>query len=99
MNIDVHFKHMEASDALRGYVAEKSDKLKKYFDGKLHLTWNFNKEHGEFISHCHAVGNHLDMFGEGRAADAYATVDLAIAKLEKQLQRQKEIITNHKTTT
>lgn len=97
--LDIHFKHMESSDSLRAYATEKSEKLKKYFDGKIHVTWTFDKEHGEFISHCHIVGSHLDFFGEGHANDAYATVDSAITKLEKQLKKHKEIITNHKGAT
>lgn len=95
MIVDIHFKHMDASDSLRDYAQEKSLKLKKYLDGKVHITWTFDRDHGEFISHCHAVGSHLDIFGEGRSEEAYATVDMAVAKLEKQLRRHKEIITNH----
>lgn len=95
MIVDIHFKHMDSSDSLRDYANEKSLKLKKYLDGKVHATWTFDKEHGEFISHCHVVGSHIDLFGEGRSEEAYATVDMAVAKLEKQLRRHKEIITNH----
>lgn len=96
MIVDIHFKHMESSDSLRDYATEKSDKLKKYFEGKVHVTWTFDKEHGEFIAHCHTVGNHIDMFGEGRADEAYATVDMTVARLEKQLRKHKEIVTHHK---
>lgn len=95
MIVDIHFKHMDSSESLREYATEKSLKLKKYLDGKVHITWTFDREHGEFISHCHAVGSHLDIFGEGRSEEAYSTVDMAVAKLEKQLRRHKEIITNH----
>lgn len=97
MIVDIHFKHMDASDSLRDYATEKSAKLKKYFDGKVHVTWSFTKEHGEFISHCHAVGSHIDLFGEGQADEAYATVDMAITRLEKQLKKHKEIVTDHKS--
>jgi putative sigma-54 modulation protein len=97
MIVDIHFKHMDSSDSLRDYATEKSEKLKKYFDGKVHVTWNFTKEHGEFISHCHAVGSHIDLFGEGRADEAYASIDLAIMRLDKQLKKHKEIVTDHKS--
>ena len=97
MIVDIQFKHMDASDSLRDYATEKSGKLKKYFDGKVHVTWNFAREHGEFVSHCHAVGSHLDLFGEARADEAYATVDMALSRLEKQIKKQKEIVTGHKS--
>ena len=98
MIVDFHFKHMDSSDSLRDYATDKSGKLKKYLDGKIHVTWNFTKEHGEFISHCHIVGSHIDMFGEGSADEAYATVDMAIARLEKQLKKHKDIVTDHHST-
>lgn len=97
MIVDIHFKHMDTSESLRAYATEKSEKLKKYFEGKVHVTWSFTKEHGEFISHCHTVGSHIDLFGEGRADEAYATVDMAVTRLEKQLKKHKEIVTDHKT--
>lgn len=96
MILDIHFKHMESSDSLRDYATEKSEKLKKYLDGNVHVTWTFDKEHGEFIAHCHLVGNHIDFFGEGRSTEAYATVDVALAKLQKQIRKHKEILTEHK---
>ena len=95
MIINIAFKHTDPSDSLKAYAEEKSSRFKKYFQGKVHMTWTFDKEHGEFIAHCHLVGNSMDYFGESRANDAYATVDLAIAKLEKQLRKHKEIVTNH----
>jgi len=97
MIVDVSFKHMDPSDALRDYMKEKSEKLKKFFDGKVHLTWNFTKEHEEFIAHCHLVGNHMDYFGEARATEAYASVDQTIHRIEKQIQKHKEIITGHRS--
>ena len=98
MIVDVHFKHMDSSDSLRDYATDKSEKFKKYLDGKLHITWNFSREHGDFVAHCHIVGNHIDMFGEGDADDAYATVDMAISRLEKQLKKHKDIVTDHHST-
>jgi putative sigma-54 modulation protein len=97
MIVDFHFKHMDSSDTLRNHATEKSERLKKYFEGKVHVTWNLSKEHGEFISHCHVVGSHIDLFGEGQADEAYAAVDMAVTRIEKQLKKHKEIVTDHKT--
>ena len=97
MTVDFHFKHMDSSDSLRDYATDKSEKLKKYFDGKIHVTWSFSKEHGEFISHCHVVGSHIDLFCVGSADEAYATVDMAITRLEKQLKKHKDIVTDHQS--
>ena len=95
MIIDFAFKHMPASDALRDYANEKSDKLRKFFDGKIHVKWNFTREHEDFIAHCHLMGNHMDFFGEATTKDAYASIDEAIVKTEKQIKKHKEKVTDH----
>jgi len=95
MNLNLTFKHMEASEAVRTYTLEKSEKLKKFFEGKISVTWNFVVEKQEQIAHCHLVGNHIDYFGEGRTPDIYASIDAVIERLEKQLRKHKEIVTNH----
>ena len=95
MIINVSFRHMEASEALKEYVNDKSEKFKKYFQGKVHATWSFVVEKQEHIAHCHLVGNNMDYFGEAKTEDMYASVDLALEKIEKQLKKHKEIVTNH----
>jgi len=89
------FKNIDSSDSLKTYAEEKAERFKKYFDGNVELTWTFDKQHGEFVSHCHLIGNRMDYFGEGQATDAYATVDLALTRLEKQIKKHKEIVTDH----
>lgn len=95
MIISISFKHMDTSEALKAYTEEKSERLKKYFDGKIHLTWNFSVENMEKIAHCHLVGNHMDYFGEAGTEDFHASVDQAIDRIEKQIRRHKEIVKDH----
>lgn len=95
MKIDVSFKNIDRSESLKTYVEEKSARLKPFFQGQIHLTWNFSVEHGEKIAHCHAVGNHMDYFGEATTPEFHSSVDLALDKIEKQIRKHKEKVTNH----
>jgi putative sigma-54 modulation protein len=95
MQIDMTFKHMEASEAVRTYATEKSEKLKKYFDGKVHVTWNFVVEKQEHVAHCHLVGNRMDYFGEARTTEMHASIEDALDKVEKQIRKHKEVVTKH----
>src|SRR4051812_44161480 len=95
MVLNISFKHMDASDALKAYVAEKSEKLAKYFRGKITVTWNFTIEKQNRVAHCHLLGNNMDYFGEAATEDLYASVDVAVEKIEKQLRKHKEIVRNH----
>ncbi len=95
MNLQISFKNIDASDALRGYATEKSDKLKKYFDGKIDVRWTFSVGKHNFNAHCHMTGNNMDYYSDSEASDIYACVDLTVDKIEKQLRKHKEIVTNH----
>jgi putative sigma-54 modulation protein len=95
MELHYSFKHMGPSDTLRDYAAEKSQKLAKYFDGKSNVTWSMSVEKQNRIVHCHLVGRNLDCFGEAVSEDFYASIDLALEKIEKQLRKHKEIVKDH----
>ncbi len=95
MELNMSFKHIEPSDLIKTYAEEKSGRFKKYFNGKIRVTWNFTKEKQNSIAHCHLVGDHMDYFGEMTSHDLYAAVDLVADKIDKQLRKHKEIVKNH----
>ncbi len=95
MIINLRMKNIEVNDESKKLVHEHSEKLSKYFEGRIHITWNFELERNIYISHCHMVGNHMDYFGEGRSDGFALSVDLALEKIERQLKKHKEIVTDH----
>ncbi len=95
MIINYRMKNIEVDDASKSTVHEHSEKLAKYFEGRIHITWNFELERNIYIAHCHMVGNHMDFFGEGRSDAFNTSVDLALDKIERQLKKHKEIVTDH----
>lgn len=97
MHLNISFKNMDSSDAMKEFIREKSETLKKYFDGKITVTWTLSAEKLARVAHCHLVGNSMDYFGEESTEDFKASVDLALDKIEKQVRKHKEIVKNHKT--
>lgn len=95
MNLNVSFKHMEPSEYLRKFIEEKSETLKRYFDGKITATWNLSMEKQDRVAHCHIVGNHMDYFGEATTEDFKASIELTLDKLEKQIRKKKEKVKDH----
>jgi putative sigma-54 modulation protein len=95
MTLNMSFKHLEPTDSIKAYTIEKSEKLRKYFNGRTSITWNFAVEKQSQIAHCHLVGNNMNYFGEASTEDLYASIDMAVDKIEKQLRRHKEIVKNH----
>jgi len=95
MDLHISFKGLDRSQALQVYTQEKSEKLKKYFRGKINVHWNFSVENLTKIAHCRLTGNGMDYFGEASSDDLHVSIDHAVDKIEKQLRRHKEIVKDH----
>src|SRR6201985_3468493 len=98
MQLSVTFRHMDSTDALRDYASEKIERIKKYFPDPI-------KAHGVFI--CDRGYNHhadvvitlhngLVIKGIETTEDMYSSIDLVMAKIERQVRRYKEKIRSHK---
>jgi putative sigma-54 modulation protein len=91
-------KNLDVGEALRervnGRIAEVTD---KYFDGGYSGHVTLARDGIGFRTEC-AV--HLDskvtLHAEGEAADAYASADQAIIRMEKQLRRYHRRLKDHR---
>jgi putative sigma-54 modulation protein len=98
MSFRISGKNIDVGDALRdrlnGRLAEAAD---KYFDGGYSGHVTLAKDGFGFRTEC-AI--HLDskitLHAEGEAADAYASADQAITRVEKQLRRYHRKLKDHR---
>jgi putative sigma-54 modulation protein len=95
MNLNLAFKQMGPSDAIKFYVREKSERLKAYFKGHITVNWNFAVTKEGHSAHCHLLGDHMDYFGEEVSEDLHVSIDRVIDKIERQLRKHKEIVRDH----
>jgi putative sigma-54 modulation protein len=95
MDLNISFKQVDSSDALKEFIRTKSETLAKYFQGKISVNWNITMEKQNKIANCHVVGNNMDYYGDGSTEDFKFSVDVALGKIEKQIRKHKEIVTNH----
>jgi len=96
MNVKITYKHLSSTDGIDQVTRKKSEKLKKYFKGKLNLDWNFAVEKHAHVAHCHLTGDHIEFFAEATTENLYAAIDEVIHHLERQVRRNKEQVRNHK---
>jgi ribosomal subunit interface protein len=97
MAIQITGKNIDLGSSLRGYV---TDRLEKAFDkyGTDGLSGHIfvEKEHGQFATQCSVhLRSGLSLQSQGRAVEAYASVDEAMDRLEKRLRRYKRRLKNH----
>ncbi len=95
MQIKISYKHIDSSPAIDEVTQKKSEKLKKYFRGKLNLNWIFTVEKQNHIAHCHLTGDHIDFYAESTTDSLYAAIDQVVSQLDRQVRKNKELVTNH----
>ncbi len=96
MNLKISYKHLQSTAGIDDITRRKSEKLKKYFEGKLNLDWNFTVEKHLHIAHCHLTGDHIEFFAEATTDNLYSAIDEVIRHLERQVRKNKEQVKNKK---
>jgi putative sigma-54 modulation protein len=91
------FRQMDSSSALRGYAEERLEKIKRYFADPLRISCTFSVEKIEHIAEFEVVlRNGLQLHASEATENMYSSVDLALAKMERQVRRYKDRIRHHK---
>lgn len=96
MEIIIHGRHLDVTEAIRNYVEKKASKLTKYSNriNKVQFTLKIEGQNHISEAICSIAG--ATLVSEAADADMYAAIDLGMDKLEKQLVRQREKLKDHK---
>ena len=95
MQLDVSFRHFAPDESLKTFVQDKSETLKKYFQGNIHLTWILTQEKLGANAHCHLLGNNMDYFGEASNHSFMTAIEEALHRVETQVRKKKEMVRDH----
>ncbi len=95
MKISITFKGLEHTASLDERIKEKSHKLEKYLDGNTILKWYCFVEDIKHVSEVTLFGPKIELHAKASSDNLYKSFDLVVAKLEKQLKKQKEKWKNH----
>ena len=96
MNVAVMFRHIDSSDALRNYVTEKVERVRKYLIEPIEVHWVLSVEKFRHIADVTIVANGITIKGEEQTEDLYSAIDKVMDKIEQQVRKYKEKIKNHK---
>jgi len=98
MQLSVTFRHMDASDALKEYSREKVERIRKYFPDpmKAHVVLICDRGYNHIADVMITLHNGIIIKGEETTEDMYSSIDLVMAKIERQVRRYKEKIRDHK---
>jgi putative sigma-54 modulation protein len=95
MQIDVTGHHVELTDPLRNYVNEKFERLERHFDQvtDVHVILSVEKLRHTAEATIHISGGKL--FADSTNEDMYAAIDSLTDKLDRQIKKHKEKLTDH----
>ena len=97
MQVNITFRNMFATDALRTHVQERLAKVAdKYLDKvtEAHVTLSLER----YLHHAdiNLQSGQFHVRGKEKSEDMYASIDLACDKIERQLKKYKDRLKNHR---
>jgi putative sigma-54 modulation protein len=96
MQVNITFRHLEPTEALKSHATEKVEHVQRYVD---------RPSDAHVVLYLENLMHHADITlkagpylvrGQARSADMYASIDQAAEKIERQLKKHKEKLKSHK---
>ncbi|MDR2091948.1 MAG: ribosome-associated translation inhibitor RaiA [Azoarcus sp.] len=90
MNLNITGHHIEVTEAIRGYTAEKLDRVVRHFDNvtSVNVILSIDKLKQKADATVHVRGK--DIHVESVDTDLYAAIDALADKLDRQIQKYKQ---------
>jgi putative sigma-54 modulation protein len=96
MRISYSFRNMESSEGIKNYASEKIAKIQKYMRAPLHAEMTFSMESRFHRVDMTLTGDGHQYAGRGHSEDMYATIDLVIDKIDRQVRDAKATKTDRR---
>ncbi|MFW6093407.1 MAG: ribosome hibernation promoting factor [Pseudomonadota bacterium] len=96
MQLNITGHHVEVTDALKAYTADKLAKLERHFDQitNVHVVLSVEKVKQRAEATVHVSG--AELFADADSDDMYAAIDQLSDKLDRQLLKHKEkLVSRH----
>ena len=96
MQVNLTGHHVDITDPLRSYVDEKIARLERHFDHVTNTNVNLRVEKERHIVEATIHTKGATLHAEAEGTDMYAAIDSLSDKLDKQVIKHKEKMTDHR---
>jgi len=86
---------MDITPALRSYVENKLERIERHFDNLINIHVMLSVEKERQKAEATIQVNRGNVFADEEHEDMYAAIDGLIDKLDRQIKKHKEKLTNH----
>lgn len=95
MQINITGHHMEVTPALRSYIENKLERVERHFDNLINIHVILSVEKDRQIAEATINVNRGKVFADSEHEDMYAAIDSLIDKLDRQIKKHKEKLSDH----
>jgi len=95
MHININGHHVEVTKSLRDYVMSKLSRLERHFDQVTNIDVILSVEKLRHKAEATIPVNGSNIFANAEDQDMYASIDALVDKLDRQIIKRKEKLTNH----
>lgn len=95
MQITLSGHHLEVTPALRAYVTGKLERIERHFDHVTDIKVVLSVEKQRQKAEATLNVNGARLYADAVEADMYAAIDALADKLDRQIKRHKEKLTDH----
>ena len=95
MHVTVTFRHVDSSDPLKEYAADKTERLAKYLLEPVEVHWVLSVEKIRHTAAATVTANGLRIKAHEETSDLYSAIDAVLDKLENQVRKHKEKVKDH----
>lgn len=100
MQLEITGQNIEVTQALRAYISEKAERIERHFDNLIsaHFVLHLEKLEHKAEATISVGGRTNPIHADAIAEDMYAAIDALIDKLDRQVRRHKDKVTDHRNT-
>jgi len=89
MNITITFRHMEGTEAVKKHTTDKVAKMQKFLRQAMTAQVTLSVEGLEHVADVAIQAGSAHFHARERSEDMYASIDMVLDKLERQIDHQK----------
>ncbi len=97
MQVNITFRHLDPTEALKTHVKDRVEHVQRYIDRPSEAHAVLHVENLDHHAEITVKAGRFLLRGTAKSQDMYASIDAAADKIERQLKKHKEKLYNHKT--
>ncbi len=96
MQVNITFRHLDPTEALKAHVRDRVHHVQRYIDRASEAHAVLHVENVDHHAEITVKAGRFLLRGCAKSTDMYASIDAAADKIERQLKKHKEKLSNHK---